>query len=565
MDFYNFRLPLLILAALGCCSEGSPLLNNKTNGVIGKNVTFKTTITSTQEFITITWNFDKGPVIAPIITSVPLSNTNNIDEKYASRIIYNKTTCELQLGPLVEEDEGEYVLNIVTTQGQQLSGQIYLQVLEPITDVKISSNLPEAVEVNNTVVLSCSAKGSFTYKWLNSTVPLVVDGTRMTLNAVGNELSITEVRRTDLRGPIFCIAENALEFGRSAPFNLTVSYGPEKVVMTQTPTDSILKKGSNLTFTCSAQSDPPAQLQWMFNGEAMPQKTTANITLTNVEETNSGNYSCVAYNAKTKRYVTSQVAVVSVLEALSGTSISSSSSLLIAGNSTVNITCSAAAGKPDSVEWLKESKPVTSSDRIILSADKKTLTIVKVVKEDAGNYKCQLKNKVNKDESTYVMVINYGPESVSVKGKTAVKFEEAADLKCSADSVPPSIFSWKLNTTAMNASQAVITIDKARVTDSGMYTCEAFNPITGITKTAKLTLAVTEVGAVDEGLSGGAIAGIVIAVLVAVIIIACIIKRKRKSSTEAYLQDQPFSHLSVFFICKSLLSRQLEKLPSQVT
>ncbi len=83
--------------------------------------------------------------------------------------------------------------------------------------------------------------------------------------------------------------------------------------MTQTPTYSFLKEGSNLTFTCSAQSDPPAQLQWMFNGEAMPQKTTANITLTNVEETNSGNYSCVAYNAKTNRYVSSQVAVVSVL------------------------------------------------------------------------------------------------------------------------------------------------------------------------------------------------------------------------------------------------------------
>lgn len=41
-----------------------------------------------------------------------------------------------------------------------------------------------------------------------------------------------------------------------------------------------------------------------------------------------------------------------------------------------------------------------------------------------------------------------------------------------------------------------------------------------------------EVGAVDEGLSGGAIAGIVIGVLVAVIIIACIIKRKKKSGTE---------------------------------
>lgn len=95
-----------------------------------------------------------------------------------------------------------------------------------------------------------------------------------------------------------------------------------------------------------------------------------------------------------------------LLEALSGTHISSSSSVLIAGNSTVNITCSAAAGKAESVEWLKDSKSVASSDRIVLSADKNTLTIVKVVKEDAGNYTCQLKNKVNKDESTYVMVIN---------------------------------------------------------------------------------------------------------------------------------------------------------------
>jgi len=94
---------------------------------------------------------------------------------------------------------------------------------EPVTDVKISSNLPEAVEYNSTVVLNCSAKGSFTYKWFNNSVPLVVDGTHMKLNPTGNELTITEVRRTDLKGPIICIAKNALESGESAPFNLSVS------------------------------------------------------------------------------------------------------------------------------------------------------------------------------------------------------------------------------------------------------------------------------------------------------------------------------------------------------
>ncbi len=92
-------------------------------------MTFKTTIASTQDVVTITWNFNKGPVIAPIITSIPSSSTSKIAEKYTSRIIYNKTTCELQLGPLVKEDEGEYILNIVYTNGQQLSGQIDLEVL----------------------------------------------------------------------------------------------------------------------------------------------------------------------------------------------------------------------------------------------------------------------------------------------------------------------------------------------------------------------------------------------------------------------------------------------------
>lgn len=93
---------------------------------------------------------------------------------------------------------------------------------EPVTDVKISSSVPEAVELS-TVVLTCSAKGSFTYKWFNGSVPLVLDGTHMKLNPTGDQLIITQVHRTDLRGPIICIAKNALESGTSAPFNLTVS------------------------------------------------------------------------------------------------------------------------------------------------------------------------------------------------------------------------------------------------------------------------------------------------------------------------------------------------------
>ncbi|KAL0166959.1 hypothetical protein M9458_038803, partial [Cirrhinus mrigala] len=53
----------------------------------------------------------------------------NIEEKYRGRIIYSNTTCELNLGPLVKEDEGEYTLTVVTRQGKQQSSQIDLEVL----------------------------------------------------------------------------------------------------------------------------------------------------------------------------------------------------------------------------------------------------------------------------------------------------------------------------------------------------------------------------------------------------------------------------------------------------
>ncbi|XP_051992535.1 carcinoembryonic antigen-related cell adhesion molecule 5 [Xyrauchen texanus] len=519
MDLNHFRLPLLFLATLGCCSEGSPLLNEKVNGVIGKNVTFKTTITDTGNFLTVIWNFNNGKKIVPIVTGLP--NGNIIDDKYAARIKYNKTTWELQLVSLMEEDSGEYTLAIVTTSGSQLSGQVLLEVLEPVSDVTIISSLTEAVEINSTVVLTCSAKGSFTYMWINGSGPVVPDGAHIMLNSNGNELTVSEVHRTDLRGPIFCIAKNALESGKSAPFNLSVSYGPENIVMKQTPAMPFLKKGSNLTLTCAADSDPPAQLQWMFNGAEL-QSQMATVTIAKLEETHSGNYSCVAYNTKTKRKVVSQVAVVSVLDALSGTNITSPASLLIAGNSTVSLTCKAAAGNADNVEWLKDGKPLAPGERVILSADKSIVTIAKVAKEDASVYKCKLTNKVSTDEATYKLLINYGPENVKVSGKNAVKFDETIEISCSAESVPASTYTWKLNETMIDFSLASLRIEKASQKDSGTYTCEAHNPITGMTMKTTHKLAVTELGLVDEGLSGGAIAGIVIAVIIAIIIIACI-------------------------------------------
>lgn len=88
--------------------------------------------------------------------------------------------------------------------------------------------------------------------------------------------------------------------------------GPELVTKTQVPVADALKKGSNLTFSCSATSSPAAEFIWLFNGAKLPQKT-ATVALSNLVEEQSGNYSCMAYNSKTQRYVTSEVTKLSVI------------------------------------------------------------------------------------------------------------------------------------------------------------------------------------------------------------------------------------------------------------
>lgn len=60
------------------------------------------------------------------------------------------------------------------------------------------------------------------------------------------------------------------------------------------------RTGSNITLSCSAESSPPAMIQWMFGGESLNQ-SDPQLQLQNVTESDSGNYICQLYNRVTFR------------------------------------------------------------------------------------------------------------------------------------------------------------------------------------------------------------------------------------------------------------------------
>ncbi|KAL1259975.1 hypothetical protein QQF64_010552 [Cirrhinus molitorella] len=190
---------------------------------------------------------------------------------------------------------------------------------------------------------------------------------------------------------------------------------------------------------------------------------------------------------------------------------------LIEEESTANIT-SNGTGNITSVQWMKDNSPLSPSNSIIFSSDNRSVSISKVQRSDSGEYQCTYSNPISSGTAKLSLVINYGPNDVSIKGKDVVDLGVRVSLSCSANSEPAASFSWKFNGSDTGVTTDTFTIEQTDFKDSGDYECTALNSLTkrNTTKNHALLVKVGGGGKVGGGLSSGAIAGIVIGVLVAV-------------------------------------------------
>uniref|UniRef100_A0A8C9VPY7 Ig-like domain-containing protein n=1 Tax=Scleropages formosus TaxID=113540 RepID=A0A8C9VPY7_SCLFO len=179
-------------------------------------------------------------------------------------------------------------------------------------------------------------------------------------------------------------------------------------------------------------------------------------------------------------------------EKISGASISGLTAELIAGNSSLILSCQASTGSVSNRLWLKDGQSLSPSNRVTFTADNSSMNIKKVEKDDAGQYKCSLSNPISTATAERDAVVNYGPESVTVQGEKTVKMNTKVVLECSASSVPPAGFMWTFNETLTNVKTDTFIIEKANYNDSGNYTCVASNAVTGLKSTSVHTLVVKD-------------------------------------------------------------------------
>ncbi|MCI4374687.1 hypothetical protein PGIGA_G00009240 [Pangasianodon gigas] len=170
------------------------------------------------------------------------------------------------------------------------------------------------LEFNSTVSLVCSASGStLSFIWLNGSSE-VTAGERVQLTDSNSNLTITNVIRGDT-GPYQCEASNIISKAMSPPLSLTIYYGPENVAVEAAPVGPFYSSGSNLTLTCSAESSPAAEFQWAVNGAELGEMGQE-LRLSNIQSSQSGNYTCIAHNKQSLRYSTSEPINITVLGGL---------------------------------------------------------------------------------------------------------------------------------------------------------------------------------------------------------------------------------------------------------
>lgn len=150
---------------------------------------------------------------------------------------------------------------------------------------------------------------------------------------------------------------------------------------------------------------------------------------------------------------------------------------LIEGESSANIT-SKGNGNVTSVQWMKDNSPLSPSSSIIFSSDNRSVSISPVQRSDTGEYQCTYSNPVSSETAKLTLIINYGPDGVSITGPDVVDLDVQVSLSCSANSEPSASFSWTFNGSDTGVTTDKYTIEKTDFTFSGEYICTAFNSVT---------------------------------------------------------------------------------------
>lgn len=252
----------------------------------------------------------------------------------------------------------------------------------------------------------------------------------------------------------------------------SLGHCPKPPVFLQSLPNLLAAVGSDVTLTAVVAGSQPASYQWYYGNIALTNNahhlgaSSSQLTITNIQTTDAGNYWLVASNIA--GVSTSSVATITVGYA---------PSFLLQPVGQTNMTGSAitfltavSGSEPLSYQWYQNTTALTNDARRS-DATSTNLTITDLVTGDSGNYTLRVSNVFGITTSVVAMLSVPVPPSITTQPRGySVPVGLPVTLTAAASGGAPLRYQWVLNGTAVaNATNTSLTISNLALANFGNY------------------------------------------------------------------------------------------------
>ncbi|KAK1196573.1 TITIN protein, partial [Pygoscelis papua] len=406
------------------------------------------------------------------------------------RLTFEHGLATLQITGVQLSSGGKYTCVAENDAGSQSCfGELAVKEPATIVDKAMSIDVTEG----DPATLQCKFSGTkdITAKWFKDGKELML-GPKYKINVTDtvSVLKVLHAEKKDSGEYIFEVHNDVGSSSCSASINVLDLIIPPKFTKKLKKMDSI--KGSFVHLECIVSGSHPISIQWYKDGQEITASekhkysfhdNTAFLEINKLEGTDSGSYTCEATNKAGGNQCSGFLTVKEPPYF-----VEKPQSQEVVPNARVQFKALVKGSTPLQIKWFKDSQELLSgANRSVWKDDTSSVLELFLARtSDTGNYTCQISNDVGTATCKAALFVKEPPRFIQMPTSVvALREGQSTTFECQVVGTPEIHVTWYLdgNEVTDQAKYGITFIDglatlkvtQARVSDSGIYVCEAHN------------------------------------------------------------------------------------------
>jgi hypothetical protein len=378
------------------------------------------------------------------------------------------------------------VTNLATdASGNTTMATFTVTIIDPpiitIPPISVTTN------VGSTVTFTVTATGSapLFYQWQQNNISI--------LGATGSSLTLSDISDSDA-GSYQVIVSNSIATVTSTPPAILTLLHPPVIPFGGQPSNVTVTLGQSASFSVSANGASPFSYQWRKEDMNIGGATNRVFSLSNVADTNAGNYSVFITNMDGS--TTSREALLTVIDPPVITN--QPAGLTNNAQTTAIFTVGASGTAPLSYQWVKNGTNALSDGGKISGSTNATLIISNVLAADTANYTVVISNAATTVTSSVAVLVVIDPVILAQPSSLTQNAGTTAAFNVSAAGTSIS-YRWLKNGVGLTnsgnvlgATSSNLVLNSIADADAATYSVVVSNSLGSFLVSSNATLAVVD-------------------------------------------------------------------------